>query len=118
MRTRPAARPRRLVAAALAVALAACGTPTVPLEELAVEAEQYDGQEVTTHGVVAEYGEDDGAVERHFVIQDADDNRVRLVPDGSAEEHVGSPVEVSGTFDYDQTRGRSLRIDSIERAGG
>lgn len=106
------------LAAVLATALTACASPTVPLDELAVEAREYDGREVTTYGVVAEYGEEDGAIEPHFVIQDADDNRVRLLPAEAAEGHVGSPVEVTGAFTFDEARGRSLHVDSIEQADG
>jgi hypothetical protein len=123
---RPSVRPRTarsrrtrvvLVAACLAVTLSACGTPTVSLSELALEAEQYDGHDVVAHGVVQEFGAADGATERHFVIQDAEATRVRLLPDEAAEPHVGSAVTVTGEFEFDPERGRLLHVEDIERAG-
>lgn len=84
------------------------------LEDLASEMDAYDGQEVTTHGLVSEFDEDDGALARHFVVQDAEDNRVQLLPDEQAEPHVGSMVEVVGEFELDPQRGRLLHVESIE----
>lgn len=109
--------PGRLVGlcllAVLAVVSAACSGPrTVALEDLAVEMDRYDGQEVVTHGVVAEFGGDD--VDPYFVVQDERPNRVRLVPTHLAEPHAQSMVEVAGTFEYDPNSGRVIRIDRIE----
>ncbi len=106
------------VLAVLAVASAGCAPDVVPLEDLAVEMQEYDGEEVTTHGVVAEFDEDDGALEHHYVIQDGDANRVQLVPDDAAAPHVGDMTEVVGTFEFDPDRGRLLHIESIEPVEG
>lgn len=101
------------VLAVLVVAGTACSGPrTVALEDLAVEMERYDGQEVVTHGVVAEFGGDD--VDPYFVVQDEHPNRVRLVPTDLAEPHAQSMVEIAGTFEYDPNSGRVIRIDRIE----
>lgn len=114
--TRPA-RWLALAALALAAAVVACGARSVPLAELAVEMERYDGDEITTSGVVVEFDETDGALERHFVIQDASDNRVQLLPDEVAEPHAGSAVTVTGEFEFDPERGRLLHVETIEPAG-
>lgn len=99
----------------LALALAACGGPRgVSLTELAVNADYYDGRAVVAHGVVLEFGSEDGPVERHYVLQDADVNRVELLPPELARPHVGSAVEVVGEFQYDEERGRRLQVDTIE----
>lgn len=97
------------------VALSGCGGPRgVTLTELAANPEYYDGRTVIAHGVVLEFGDDEGSVERHYVLQDADVNRVELLPPDRAEPHVGSAVEVLGEFAYDENRGRMLHIDTIE----
>lgn len=116
-RSPTAARPSPLLVAlmALAVALAGCGGPRgVSLTELAINAPEYDGQEVEVSGVVREFGDDEGPVEHHYVLQDADVNRVQLLPDEEAAPHVGSAVRVIGTFSYADDRGRALQIDTIE----
>lgn len=87
------------------------------MTELARNTDDYDGREVVTHGVVMEFGADEGALERHFVLQDADVNRVQLLPDAVAEEHVGRTVEVLGEFEFDPNRGRLLHIETIEPLG-
>ena len=104
----------RACLAALLV-LAACGGPRgVSLTELAVNADYYDGRDVAASGVVHEFGDEDGTIEHHYVIQDADQNRVELLPHELVAPHVGSAVEVVGEFDYDENRGRVLHIDTIE----
>lgn len=100
----------------LAATLAGCGGPrAVPLSELAVNADSYDGQVVSASGVVLEFGSAGGPTEHHFVLQDADVNRVQLLPPESAEPHTGAAVEVVGEFVFDEDRGRRLHIDTIER---
>lgn len=115
-RDRPAGQVGRLLTvAAVAILLAACGGRTVALSDLAVEMDRYDGEDVTTRGVVVELGGGDADYERYFVIQDRDQNRVRLLPDEEAEPYAGAPVEVAGTFEFDPDQGRLLHIDTIER---
>lgn len=106
---------RLLSAMALVLLLAGCGGPrVVPLSDLAANAEDYDGRAVVAHGVVVEFGDEGGAVDRYFVMQDHNDNRVQLLPDEAAEPHVGSVVEVVGEFEFDPDRGRLLHVESIE----
>lgn len=99
--------------------VAACGLlgpERVTLAELARDAERYDDREVSTTGMVREFDEDDGALERHFVIEDARANRVLLEPDDAAAPHVGEAVRVVGRFTFDPETGRALEVDVIERA--
>lgn len=99
----------------LLVVLTACGGPRgVSLTELAVNSEFYDGKDVVASGVVREFGVDDDGIEHHFVLQDAEVNRVQLLPADVAAPHTGSAVEVVGEFAYDEDRGRRLHIDTIE----
>lgn len=101
----------------LLVATACGGTGSVPLADLALEQERYDGERVTTSGVVIAIGEDGGPYGRQYAIQDADANRVRLLPDHVAEPHVGSTVTVTGEFEYDPGQGRLLHAETIVGAG-
>jgi predicted small lipoprotein YifL len=117
-----AARRRRwrasIAVAVLLAALAGCGGPrVVPLSEFVANPDYYDGREVVAHGVVLEFGDDDGPVEHHYVIQDSDVNRVQLLPNEAAEPHVGSVVEVAGEFEFDPDRGRLLHVERIESVG-
>ncbi|MEX2620638.1 MAG: hypothetical protein WD250_10495 [Egibacteraceae bacterium] len=99
----------------LTAALSACGGPRgVSLTELAVNSEFYDGKDVVASGVVREFGARDDRVEHHYVLQDAEVNRVQLLPADAAAPHTGSAVEVLGEFEYDEDRGRRLHIDTIE----
>ena len=124
MRPSPAphtTRARRSAAAGaivtlLVLGLSACGVGTVALSDLVVEMEDYHGHTVTTHGMVREFGEDDGAIVRHVVVQDTEDNRVRLLPTEVAEGYVGTMVEVTGEFELDSERGRLIHIDEIAPA--
>lgn len=110
-------RRSRWLSAMVVLLLAGCGGPrVVPLSELALHADDYDGRVVIAHGVVREFGGSDGDVEQHFVIQDPDVNRVQLLPNEAAEPYVGSVVEVVGEFEFDPDRGRLLHVESIEAA--
>lgn len=102
----------------LVALVAACGGPrTASLADLTWEMEDYHGDEVRTSGVVIGFDESDGALEEHYVIQDADANRVKLLPAEVAQPFAGRTVTVSGAFEYDPERGRLLHIETIEPAG-
>jgi hypothetical protein len=111
-------RRRGLLGAALVVALAACGggePRAVSLAELALAAEDYDGEVVETVGVVRAFTEaEDDAVQDHFAVEDADHNRVELVPHAAVEPHVDDEVRVVGTFAFSTETGRRLEVDEIE----
>ncbi len=115
VRRRARGAPAALVALLVALVLAGCGGPqTVPLAELVADAEGYDGQQVITSGHVLEFDADDGALERHFVLQDSAANRVLLLPLEAAEEHGGALVEVLGQFEADEVQGRMLHVEEID----
>lgn len=103
----------------LLLVLGGCGgARSVALADLAFEPERYDGDAVTTSGVVVEFDEDDGALVRHFVIQDTDANRVKLLPDEEAEPFVGRIVRVTGQFSFDESTGRAIQVEEISPASG
>jgi hypothetical protein len=94
------------------------GPQRVSLADLAAEPERYHGQAVETAGVVIEFGPEQGALSRHYVVQDAEANRVELEPEEAVSPHVGATVRVIGPFEYSETTGRILHIDTIEPAAG
>jgi hypothetical protein len=106
---------RRVTAAVVAVlAVASCGGPAqVTLEELAFDTPAHEGNEVVTVGTVVEFTEDDGAIERHIVIEDEAHNRVELLPLEEAEPFIGARVEVTGRFEFDPERGRAIEVTEI-----
>lgn len=54
------------------------GPADLTLARLSFGQEDYDGEHVRTGGVVRRFGPEDGATRLHFVIEDADANRVEL----------------------------------------
>jgi hypothetical protein len=110
---------RRLLSVLLLALLAVgCGgTQSVVLSELAFNPESYDGDQIRTSGVVVEFDEDDGALHRHYVIQDTDQNRVKLEPLEAAEPHEGRIVRVTGQFSFSETEGRVLQVEEITPGG-
>lgn len=119
-RGRRSRRRRGAVALGVVVAglVAGCGPRSVSLEDLAVDASEYHGEEVTVRGVVLEFGDDEEDVPHHFVIQDSAMNRVELAPAEEAEPYVDSTVEAHGLFQFDPERGRMLHIDEIDHYRG
>ena len=86
------------------------------LRVLAAEQEDYDGQVVSTEGVVVPI-EDRPGSEPYFVLEDDAGNRIRLHPDSVAEEHLDQAVIVTGEFRFNEEAGRELQIDSITGSG-
>jgi hypothetical protein len=104
-----------LVLAGLLVAACDAGPPQrVSLEELAFEPERYEGREVWTAGTVREFGEAEGALVHHYVLEDTAHNRVELSPPATAAPFVGQRVAVTGHFRFDEGAGRVLEVSDIQ----
>lgn len=88
------------------------GPEEIPLAVLADQQESYRGEIVTTSGVVRRIG--DSADDIHYVLEDEMSNRVELLPKGKAAAWVGQQVVATGRFDFRETRGRTLTIESIK----
>jgi hypothetical protein len=103
---------RSAVAGLLLVLLGAC-TPaapvTVPLAELVDAQEDHDGSLVITEGTVRTYDDP-----RHYWIEDAELNRVELVPHEAVEDLVGDDIRVEGRFSFRDDRGRVITVDELE----
>lgn len=109
----------RIVALSVLAVLvvAGCGEAaprTVTLDSLVFEADELDGSLVMTSGVVREFDATQ-ALEHHFVLEDARNNRVQLLPNDAAAPHVDERVSVVGQFTFDEEIGRRLEVERIER---
>ena len=100
-----------LATVGLAMAVAACGPPTVTLERLVVEHDHLAGRRVTVAGRVVPFEEPDGT--EYFVLEDDRQNRVLLLPADRVQGHAGEEVVVTGEFDFDPEMGRMLRIEEL-----
>jgi hypothetical protein len=108
---------RAVLLVVIALLAGACdpGPPQrASLEDLTFDPERYEGQEVWTTGTVREFGEDEGALVHHYVVEDAGQNRVELQPGERAAPFVGQRVTVTGRFRFDEAEGRVLAVTEIE----
>lgn len=106
----------RVMMAAVLLALAGCGggeAREVPLQMLASDPQGFDGQRVTTQGVVRHF-----ETPLHYWIEDEALNRVELFPQETAAPLLGREVRVVGTFRYAPGEGRSLSLETISPLGG
>lgn len=96
-----------LVALAL---LGACSKPTtdIPLATLVEQQAEYNGQTLTTTGIVRTF-----AVPRHYWIEDPDLNRVAIEPDEAVSNLVGERVRVTGHYRADRVTGRVLEATDV-----
>jgi len=107
---------RVVFAAALAIALLGCegGRPAateLALEDLVDAARRYDGERVTTRGVVSSHPDRD-----HYWIQEGERYRVGVRPRSAVSSRLGERVRVTGRFTYSGDEGRWLRAEQIESA--
>lgn len=101
------------VFALMLVAVVSCGgdgpAPTeLRLAELVRFADRYNGEAVTTTGVVHMYDEPE-----HYWIQDEAINRVRIQPQSAISELVGERVRVVGRFEHDPGTGRLIEAEAV-----
>jgi hypothetical protein len=100
-----------MVALALALATGCSGGGTaeeVRLQDLVRFADRYDGELVSSAGVVHRIEEPE-----HYWIEDGDRNRVRIEPHAAVSGHVGDRVRVVGRFHYAQQSGRRLEASEV-----
>lgn len=94
--------------------LTACGAGAPVQTELSVLVSQQDdfnGRRVIVSGVVR--GHDDP---EHYWLEDADYNRVGVIPDASVRDWLGERVEVEGRFTRTSDRGRRIDVERISGA--
>lgn len=105
-------RPPTLLAAVLATLLVACSTGRVPLSELASHQDRYTGHRLTTWGTVAEIEDPSGFT--YLVVEDSNHDRVLLQPATAVEARLGETVEITGRFEVDPNRGRTLTVSHVQ----
>jgi len=82
------------------------------LRDLVRFAQRYDGDLVTTTGVVHTFPNP-----RHYWIEDQDVNRVEIEPQSAVADHVNQRVRVVGRFHYDRGQGRRLEVRETTTLG-
>lgn len=112
---RPQIDLRRAVSSTLptiiAVALlGACSETTkdVPLATLVAQQAEYDGQTLSTTGVVRTFDEP-----LHYWIEDDNLNRVAIEPNEAVSGLVGERVRVTGDYRADYVTGRVLEAAEV-----
>ncbi|MGH2719218.1 MAG: hypothetical protein ACRDJU_11635, partial [Actinomycetota bacterium] len=85
----------------------------VPLSVLAANQGSYQGQAVVVHGAIVTFTDASG---QYFVIQDAHQDRVEIVPSTRIAPYAGRRVTVEGTFHTDESAGRWIQLGSVSPA--
>jgi hypothetical protein len=104
-----------LASAVLAAACAGRQPASVSLASLAAHQQSYRGKQVTTQGVVRRFADATGT---YFVVEDAEHDRVEVLPASRMAAYQGRRVEVTGRFGVDQTTGRFMQVERVSVAGG
>ena len=72
---------------------------------------RHSGELVRTSGVVRPFRDASGT---YYVLEDADNNRVELLPARSVADYAGRSITVVGTFAASDTTGRALTVRSVD----
>ncbi|QEW08357.1 hypothetical protein [Nitrincola iocasae] len=103
--------PSLVLSALVALALlGACNKTTtdIPLATLVEQHAEYNGQTLTTIGIVRTFD-----VPRHYWIEDDDLNRVAIEPDEAVSDLVGKRVRVTGHYRASRETGRVLEATEV-----
>ena len=101
------------VALAAGCALGSSAPSEVSLAELATQGDSVVGERLVVTGTVRMF-EPHGSFPRHYVLEDRQQHRVALVPGDLAADYVGREVIAVGRFEFDDTAGRLLRVETID----
>lgn len=90
--------------------LGACSDTTteIPLATLVEQQAEYNGQTLSTSGIVRTFEEP-----RHYWIEDDDLNRVAIEPDEAVSDYLGERVRVTGDYRADRKTGRVLEATEV-----
>lgn len=94
--------------------LGACSdiTTDIPLAALVDQQAEYNGQTLSTTGIVRTFDEP-----RHYWIEDEDLNRVAIEPDEVVSDYLGERVRVTGDYRADRETGRVLEATEVTVLG-
>lgn len=111
-------RPDVAALAALVLLTTGCGggSGKVSLARLASNQSAYLGKEVATTGVVELQRSGNGSA--YYVLADAAQDLVLLVPRTTVRGYQGERVTVHGGFAFDPRQGRLIRVNAISRSSG
>ncbi len=98
----------------LMLAITACSPVHTTLSRLVADQDAMSGKRVVVTGTVVTFDDPDGGVD--VILEDADQNRVLLLPGNVAAGFAGSSVEATGMFEFDPGRGRLLWVEEIAPA--
>lgn len=109
----------RVLPALIGVVLlaSACGIHqpvSVSLGSLAANQGSYQGQEVRTEGLVQRFTDPTGP---YFVLEDAQQDRVEVLPAARMAGFEGRRVEVTGKFGVNETIGRYIQVERVSSPG-
>lgn len=99
-----------------ALVVVACSASSVTLSQLVADEEAFIGRQVDVEGRVVAFLDPDGT--EYFVLEDASQNRVMLLPTDLVRGYVGETIEVVGRFDFDPNAGRILEVEEIRARSG
>ncbi len=100
-----------LMAAIPLVAAACGGAGLTSLAKLANNQDAYAGTRISTTGVVEQERNPDGS--RYYVLTDRTQDLVILQPNQKARPYLRRSVRVTGLFQVNPKRGRTIRIQRI-----
>jgi len=106
-----------LVLALSTPAFVACGDGESPVAKLRLEdlvrfAGRYDGERVTSAGIVRSHSDPE-----HYWIEDDELHRVEVRPPSAVAAHLGERVRIVGRFYYSRKQGRTIEVERIAVLG-
>ena len=101
-----------LTVAALVAGCGGSGSGRVSLARLAENQDAYLGKTISASGIVERQSNPNGS--RYYVLADASQDLVILVPNQTASRYAGEHVSVTGRFEMDPHAGRLIHIERIE----
>ena len=104
----------RLVGLLLIIALSGCGNESprpVALKDLAAYPTAYQGQLLALTGTARNFADPP-----HAWIEDADLNRVEILPAEKILPYLGETITVVGQFSYSRNTGRRLQVERVEHS--
>ena len=103
---------KSLISVWLLLLLSSCSDAVleVPIAKLVAEPERFHGHVLVVEGTVQRF--DDPL---HHWVEDAQQNRVGIIPEALLHDLVGQPVRVRGRFTASTEQGRRIQVHQLTR---